>query len=307
MVFSAIVTSHNIIVIHNQLIRFPDTAFFVSPIPLHIAAMVILFGHMSKCHPIPRQVALEDVWMALDMLPSFRWRWERKDLNGGHPLIAKLAEKVLNVNLHQVSPTAPPMLLSEQDWDTDGLLSPKSAAGAAQQQGQLPSTPTLGPAQYPPTGPYGPQPASGGSSVKGSPGRAMGVSGAPGTPADKKLAEVPAGLFYPFYPENQNAAAAANAAVVAASGNTGNQDFNHLLAAAAAAQPMGTYGYQPSQESYMLEEKDTSITSSTGMSMWMTQVSVDASLARSLSYLTTRIETDAPICDAESALKEKTS
>ena len=60
---------------HNQLIKFPDIAFFVSPSPLHIAAMVILYGHMSVVDKLPLQVALEDVWMALDMLPSFRWRW----------------------------------------------------------------------------------------------------------------------------------------------------------------------------------------------------------------------------------------
>ncbi|GBE88483.1 hypothetical protein SCP_1302990 [Sparassis crispa] len=254
----AIVMSHNIIIVHNQLIRFPDIAFFVSPIPLHIAAMVILFGRMSGCDPIPRQVALEDVWMALDMLPSFRWRWERKDLNGGHPLIAKVAEKVLGVNLHQVAPTAAPMLMPEQDWDADSILSSKPPPGT-QQQGVQPQTPTMGPAQYPAQqGAYAPP--NGGSSGTGSPGR--GGKGAPGTPADKKLAEVPAALFYPFYPETQN-----NAAVVAAAGNGGNGDFNHLLAA--AAQPMSTYGYQPSQESYMLEEKDTSApASSTGM-LWM--------------------------------------
>ncbi|KAH9943706.1 fungal-specific transcription factor domain-containing protein [Amylocystis lapponica] len=264
----AIVTAHNIIIVHNQLIRFPDIAFFVSPIPLHISAMVILYGRMSRCDPIPRQVALEDVWMALDMLPSFRWRWERKDLNGGHPLIAKVAEKVLNVNLHQVAPTAAPMLLSEQDWETD-VLSPTPGIAGLQQQGPQPTTPTIGSVQYPglPGAYIGPG-SSGGSSGKGSPGRAGGgLNAGPSTPVDKKLAEVPAALFYPFYPENQNVAT--NAAVVAAAGNGGNQDFNHLLAAAAAAQQMGTFGYQASQEAYMLEEKDTSIAPSVGTQMWM--------------------------------------
>ncbi|KAF8893294.1 hypothetical protein CPB85DRAFT_1440694 [Mucidula mucida] len=55
--------------------------------------MVILYGHMSKSDTLPRHTALEDVWLALDMLPRFRWRWERKDVNGGHPLISKLAER----------------------------------------------------------------------------------------------------------------------------------------------------------------------------------------------------------------------
>lgn len=260
----AIRTSHNIIVVHNQLIRFPDIAFFVSPIPLHISAMVILYGHMSRCHPIKHQVALEDVWMALDMLPSFRWRWERKDLNGGHPLIARLAEKVLNVNLHQVAPTTAPMLISEIDWENESVISPKDGS-----QGTSSTSPTIGPAQYPGgLVQYGPQTPSTSSSGKGSPGRSS-VNGGPGTPADK-LAEVPAGLFYPFYPENQNAAANAAAAAAAANGSGGG-DFNHLLAAAAASQPIGTYGYQASQESYMLEETKPSTASSVGMQMWSGQ------------------------------------
>jgi hypothetical protein len=42
---------------------------------------------------------IEDVWMALDILPHFRWRWERKDLNGGHPLIFKLAVLIHSDNV----------------------------------------------------------------------------------------------------------------------------------------------------------------------------------------------------------------
>ncbi|OAX33629.1 hypothetical protein K503DRAFT_804229 [Rhizopogon vinicolor AM-OR11-026] len=129
---------------------------------------------------------IEDVWMALDMLPRFRWRWERKDLNGGHPLISKLAEKVLNVNLRAVGPTKDPVLLFELDWDTDspGMLA--SPALAAQPQLRVhPGTPTMSHTPY----------SSGGGM---GPGGSMGN----GTTQDK-LAEVPTGLFYPFYPENQ--------------------------------------------------------------------------------------------------------
>ncbi|KAH8100121.1 fungal-specific transcription factor domain-containing protein [Cristinia sonorae] len=232
----AIVTSHNIIVVHNQLIRFPDIAFFVSSIPLHIAAMVILFGHMSKCERLPREVALEDVWMALDMLPSFRWPWERKETNGSHPLIAKLAEQVLGVNLHQVAPTTAPMLLSEQDWETEGILSPKQPAGVS--SGPQPSTPVMGPA-YPPT--YV-------SPNRGSPRK---------SPGDKKLADIPPDLFYPFFPD-QNA-------VAHVVGNGGSaQDFNRLFAATG-----GNPGYAIQEQSYMLEEKDTPIAPATaGMQMW---------------------------------------
>ncbi|KAI0073683.1 hypothetical protein K474DRAFT_1666320 [Panus rudis PR-1116 ss-1] len=254
----AIVTSHNIIVIHNQLIRYPDIAFFVSPVPLHIAAMVILFGHMSKCERLPREVAMEDVWMALNMLPSFRWRWERKDLNvnGGHPLIAKLAEEVLKVNLHQVAPTSAPMLLSEQDWEE--LSSHKLGAGS---QGGVPLSPPAGPGRTPYSGPH---PSSNQSSPKV-------IKDVPGTPGpDRKLAEIPAGLFYPFFPENQNVANSAAAAVAAAVGNGGNaHDINSILVAAGNPN-MNQHGY-PAQE-YMLEEKDTAAPPAASMQMWVNNV-----------------------------------
>ncbi|KAG5646106.1 hypothetical protein DXG03_004345 [Asterophora parasitica] len=232
----AIITSHNTIIVHSQLIRFPDIAFFTSPIPLHIAAMVILYGHMSKCETLPRSTALEDVWLALDMLPRFRWRWERKDVNGGHPLIAKLAERVMEVNLSSVGPVSHPVLICEPHWDDEPI--PKS------QQ----STPTLSSAGYT-NGPvvYGPQPRTI-NSVNRNGGSSSGGS----TPPDNHLAEVPTQLFYPFYPETTFNMPANNG-----NGNGGGQgrDYSQLLAAATAGQD-GSYGCQSQQDSYMSEERD---------------------------------------------------
>ena len=289
----AIVTSHNIIIVHNQLIRFPDIAFFVSPIPLHIAAMVILYGHMSHCERLSRQVMIEDVWMALDMLPRFRWRWERKDLNGGHPLISKLAEKVLNVDLHSVGPPKDPILLSEPDWDTDNvILSSPSMASPRQphlQQQQQQKTPTLA---HPPyqseanisgTTAYGPRTAS----QSTTPVKNVGAQISPGIVGDK-LAEIPTGLFYPFYPENPMSSII-NSHVLGSNegGNVGNEnggDYTQLLAAA-AAQPNGsdgTYGCQPSQDSYMLEEIVPASVPANGHTgaIWMNVVSASQGLSR---------------------------
>ncbi|KAF9067239.1 hypothetical protein BDP27DRAFT_1329223 [Rhodocollybia butyracea] len=114
----AIIQAHNVIAIHTVLVRFPEVGFFTSPVPLHIAAMVILYGRMSNCDVgIPGllldggegggdredaasnavRILMEDVWLALDMLPRFRWRWETGNGSSGgtNPLIAKLAEKVM--------------------------------------------------------------------------------------------------------------------------------------------------------------------------------------------------------------------
>ncbi|KAJ3788059.1 fungal-specific transcription factor domain-containing protein [Lentinula aff. detonsa] len=111
----AIIQAHNVIAIHTVLVRYPEVGFFTSPIPLQIAAMVILYGRVSECDEgipglndrdgIDREdgrssavrILMEDIWLALDMLPRFRWRWETGSGSSGgtNPLIAKLAEEVM--------------------------------------------------------------------------------------------------------------------------------------------------------------------------------------------------------------------
>ena len=223
--------------------------------------MVILFGHMSKCERLAREVAMEDVWMALNMLPSFRWRWERKDLQGGHPLIGKLAEQVLKVNLHQVAPTSAPMLMSEQDWDTDGL-SPKPANPPQQ-------------SATPPTRPSFPYPSTPGpTSAVASPGKIPKPNPTPNpnTPHDKKLAELPAGLFYPFYPGDQNVAAGAVAAAV--SNGTNGQALTEILATATSGSPTFTRFGAYANPEFIMEEKEGPSSATSGMQMWINGVRV---------------------------------
>lgn len=270
------ITSHNIVIIHNQLIRFPDIAFFTSPIPLHIAAMVILYGHMSRCDSLPKQVALEDLWMALDMLPRFRWRWERKDLNGGHPLIEKLAERVMEVNLHQLGPSAHPTLVSERDWD---MVKSKS------QQ----TTPTLSHAFTSSSpGVYGSQnrvisPLDGNGHANGNGSSSSSGNGNSSNSSnnanngngnnngnnspDKRLVEVPTGLFYPFYPESQFTVDRLSGPQVVADPNgngttrPSNSEFGQLLADV----PHGHGGpYGCDHNSFMLDEKDPSLANGGG-------------------------------------------
>ena len=277
--------SHNIIVVHNQLLRFPDISFFVSPIPLHIAAMVILFGHMSRCDSLTRQVALEDVWMALDMLPSFRWRWEGKETNGSHPLIATLAEKVLEVNLRQVGPSSHPVLMPELDWDLENTGSPLATHTAASTPSitntnvsyahGAPGTPSF--PGSPPIGPAAPPSSRVLVSGTGNGGSSGGASG----PVEMKLAEVPPNLFFPFYPtgthEGRNGSTVPPSGSAAAGSGGGNgsgnspNDYSQLLAQAAAAaaqQQAGPWGAS-GQESYMLEEKDVGVPVPNPMAMWV--------------------------------------
>ncbi|KAJ7158908.1 fungal-specific transcription factor domain-containing protein [Mycena filopes] len=229
----AIVTAHNVIIIHSQLIRFPDIAFFTSPIPLHIAAMVILFGQMSKCDHLPRPTAIEDLGLALDMLPRFRWRWERKDLNGGHPLIFELASHVMGVDLHAVKPATHPVLLSEPEWDEDSAM--PSPMSASQHTSPTPTN------SYPPQAPYGPHPRS----MNGGQVHAASVNGG----GAKHLVDIPTGLFYPFYPEE-------NGHPPAAAPGGQEQGYGHILAAAATHGQHGSYGGQGSHDTYMSEERN---------------------------------------------------
>ena len=233
--------------------------------------MVILYGHMSHCDRIPHQVVLEDVWMALDVLPSIRWRWERKDLNGGHPLIARLAEKILGVNLHQVGPPSHPVLLSEPDWEQDAA---KMASISTPKMGHSPRS--AGSASGS---------GSGGGSVYGNGFNGQGTPKVGyGQQSPGHLADVPAVLFYPFFPEkstggengqgsedNSDTPGGPGVGVgqpgLGSTGGEGQGGYDSLLANVAAAQPM-PYGYHASQESFMLEEKD-SVAVNPAMQMWM--------------------------------------
>lgn len=126
------ITSHNILTIQMQLTSFPSVAFFVAPSPIHIAAMVIIYGIISKCDALPYARAREDVCSALHIVPLFRWRWNRKDAHGSHPLIVSLAKKVFGSDVLSVAgPLGPPILIPEWDWTTGmmgdsapGLMSP---------------------------------------------------------------------------------------------------------------------------------------------------------------------------------------
>ncbi|KAG8710999.1 hypothetical protein FRC11_003880 [Ceratobasidium sp. 423] len=121
----AVVTSHNVLVLHQHLTRSPDVAFFVSPIPIHVAAMVILYAEISNCIHIPRPIAKHDIQVALTIVPNRRWRWQRKDLHASHPLISALAERHYGVDFtRELGPAPPPMLMSEIPWpfgDVDSL------------------------------------------------------------------------------------------------------------------------------------------------------------------------------------------
>lgn len=229
--------------------------------------MVILYGHMSHCDRIPHQVALEDVWMALDVLPSIRWRWERKDLNGGHPLIARLAEKILAVNLHQVGPPSHPVLLSEPDWEQDAA---KMASISTPKLGHSPRS-------------VGSAPGSGSGSGSAY-GNGYNGQGTPKVGYNQQpsghLADVPTDLFYPFFPEKTTGGengqslgetpdtpGGAGGVPERDSGSGNGQGGYDSLLATAATQPI-PYGYHSSHESFMLEEKDPVVVAP-GMQMWI--------------------------------------
>lgn len=95
-------------------------------------------------------------------------------MNGGHPLIEKLAEKVLSIDLKEVKASGTPVLIPEEDWEasspTIGSMSPP---------------PRLSPKQTRSTfGPYG----AGTNPNEGASG--------------KMLAEVPPMWFWPVDPQN---------------------------------------------------------------------------------------------------------
>lgn len=115
----ATVTAHNIIVIHYQLKRSPDTVLFSSPILLQVAAMTVLYGSMSRIDRLSQPQSTQDVLMSLAVLET----WDAQGLADGHSLITGLAKEVLKADIRGVPPTGSPMLISESDWGTEGYFS----------------------------------------------------------------------------------------------------------------------------------------------------------------------------------------
>jgi len=88
--------------------------------PLHIAAMTILFGYISRNRLLPKVVCMEDVYSALGLIPHFRWRWERKDANGGaHPTMIALAKKAFPSWDEEHRQPNMPYLMPEEDWNNE--------------------------------------------------------------------------------------------------------------------------------------------------------------------------------------------
>lgn len=123
--FTAVITAHNVLVIHAQLAAYPEVAFFVSPIPIHVAAMIILFASISKVETLAWGLAKEDVSLALKLVPLFRWRspaTDAADQGSAYPLIQRLAVKVYGAMEVVAGPISPPMLLDEMYWLADSIL-----------------------------------------------------------------------------------------------------------------------------------------------------------------------------------------
>lgn len=82
--------------------------------------MIILYARFSKVEALDPAVAKEDCALALKLVPELRWRWERQDNKGSHPLIARLAYKLLDG--FDENPKAKPMLIDENYWVPQHIL-----------------------------------------------------------------------------------------------------------------------------------------------------------------------------------------
>lgn len=82
--------------------------------------MIILYARFSKVEALDPTIAKEDCALALKLVPELRWRWERQDNKGSHPLIARLAYKLLDG--FNENPKAKPMLIDENYWVPQHML-----------------------------------------------------------------------------------------------------------------------------------------------------------------------------------------
>ncbi|KAJ3499197.1 hypothetical protein NMY22_g19533 [Coprinellus aureogranulatus] len=174
----AIITSHNMIIIHNQLIRFPNTGFFVSPIPL------ISLPWSSSTGICQRLTVSHSILL---------WKTFGSRSTCFHG----------SVNLRNIAPTGNPVLRSEPAWDDE---QPPATPVSHSHQGT--PAPTMAPSGYATPGNgapviYGPHPQP--HPMNGDQPQQPHASGSgtatPSTSDKQQLVEVPTDLFYPFYPE----------------------------------------------------------------------------------------------------------
>ena len=73
--------------------------------------------------------------MALEGIPKFRWKWERKDFPRPPPMMVTLAESVLQVKLEDApAPSAPGVLWQEQTYNENLVVNSPDAATSPHQQ-----------------------------------------------------------------------------------------------------------------------------------------------------------------------------
>ena len=119
--------AHNVLAMHAQLSIYPETTFFVSPIPICIASIIIMFAVNSSVETLAWGLSKEDVHLSLKLYPLFRWRWLRRENTGVSPLIGRLAEKVFSYKFPvETGPFPPPILLDEMYWLTTEALRSKT-------------------------------------------------------------------------------------------------------------------------------------------------------------------------------------
>lgn len=126
----AIKTSHNVIIMHASLTQIPDIGFFVSPLPLHLAAITIIYGQSCGFTTLTYETGYEDVHSALHITPALRWQWERKDAGGGvHPITLELANRVFKRKPPASDrPKSTSVFMCEEDWEDDaGRSAPADA------------------------------------------------------------------------------------------------------------------------------------------------------------------------------------
>ena len=98
--------------------------------------MTILFGYISRNRLLPNAVCMEDVYSALGLIPHYRWRWERKDANGGvHPMMIALAKKAFPSWDEEQRQMNIPFLMPEEDWNNE-IHSRLGQRGSPPQMGQ---------------------------------------------------------------------------------------------------------------------------------------------------------------------------
>ena len=108
------ITSHNVLVIFEQLAHLPDVVFLVPFTLPTVAATTILWACMSSCESVSKEVVVNDILTFDEIFSHLQSGQHHGDLSGGLDLVRNLAKGIYPDDIPTLANS---VLVPEPDWN----------------------------------------------------------------------------------------------------------------------------------------------------------------------------------------------